>query len=181
MNIQYAILGFLSWKPLAGYDLKKLFAESAFLYWSGNNNQIYRALVSLFEQGLVEYMLEEQDGIPDRKVYSLTPAGEAALDDWLRQPPAGPELRKPFLVQLAWVDRLPPSELETLLESYQAELGLLAQMQTERLRRKRGAPERTWRERLIWDEIQKNLLESYRQEIEWVERLRGKLNELTPG
>ena len=42
MTIKYAILGLLSWKPFSGYDLKKIFVDSASLYWSGNNNQIYR-------------------------------------------------------------------------------------------------------------------------------------------
>ncbi|RPI32756.1 MAG: DUF4180 domain-containing protein, partial [Chloroflexota bacterium] len=42
MDIKFAILGYLSWRPFSGYDLKKLFADSAAFYWSGNNNQIYR-------------------------------------------------------------------------------------------------------------------------------------------
>ena len=40
MTIKYAMLGFLSWRPLAGYDIKKLMVDSPVLYWSGNNNQI---------------------------------------------------------------------------------------------------------------------------------------------
>ena len=43
MSIHHAILGLLSWKPHTGYDLKKVFEDSAFMHWSGNNNQIYRA------------------------------------------------------------------------------------------------------------------------------------------
>jgi hypothetical protein len=33
MSIKYAILGFLSWQPYTGYELKKLFAESDTLSW----------------------------------------------------------------------------------------------------------------------------------------------------
>ena len=44
MIIDYAILGLLSWKPLTGYDVKRVMQDSPFLYWSGNNNQIYKAL-----------------------------------------------------------------------------------------------------------------------------------------
>ena len=53
MNIRYAILGFLSWKPLSGYDLKKMFVESVFIYWSGNNNQIYKELIQLTREEMV--------------------------------------------------------------------------------------------------------------------------------
>ncbi len=47
MQIDYAILGLLSWKPLTGYDVKRVMQDSPFLYWSGNNNQIYKALTKL--------------------------------------------------------------------------------------------------------------------------------------
>jgi hypothetical protein len=42
MSIKHAILGFLSWQPSTGYELKKLFAESDTLSWSGNNNQRWK-------------------------------------------------------------------------------------------------------------------------------------------
>ena len=35
MQIDYAILGLLSWKPLTGYDVKRVMQDSPFLYWSG--------------------------------------------------------------------------------------------------------------------------------------------------
>lgn len=47
MTIEDAILGLLSWRALSGYNMKKLFEESPTLYWSGNNNEVYRALLSL--------------------------------------------------------------------------------------------------------------------------------------
>ncbi|MFZ3110044.1 MAG: hypothetical protein WA234_05080 [Rectinemataceae bacterium] len=46
MSIRYAILGFLSWKPFAGYDLKKLLSNSLSFHWSGNNNQVYGTLLA---------------------------------------------------------------------------------------------------------------------------------------
>ena len=53
MSLTHTILGFLSWKPFTGYELKKLFSETDFIYWSGNNNQIYTTLVKLHKEGLV--------------------------------------------------------------------------------------------------------------------------------
>ncbi len=64
MTIDYAILGLLSWKPLSGYDLKKLFSDSSILYWSGNNNQIYKALIQLHQDGLVSQETQLQESLP---------------------------------------------------------------------------------------------------------------------
>ena len=75
MNIENAILGLLSWKALSGYDLKKIFEDSVTLYWSGNNNEIYRSLLDLRDRGLVACEVQPQESLPARKVYSITPAG----------------------------------------------------------------------------------------------------------
>ncbi len=79
MAIKYAILGLLSWKPLSGYDLKKIMVDSAAFYWSGNNNQIYKTLVQLHEEGLVEIEVRQQENYPPRKEYTITDQGAAAL------------------------------------------------------------------------------------------------------
>ena len=50
MSIKLAILGMLSWKSSTGYELKKIFEDSSFMYWSGNNNQIYKALLNVKRQ-----------------------------------------------------------------------------------------------------------------------------------
>ena len=47
MTINYTILGLLESGDRSGYDLKKVMQELDFLPWSGNNNQIYKALVYL--------------------------------------------------------------------------------------------------------------------------------------
>src|SRR5690349_16087435 len=78
-TISYAVLGFLTAGPRSGYDLKKLFAESDSLHWSGNNNQIYAALVELHREGLADRAIQQPEEGPAKKVYSITPAGEAAL------------------------------------------------------------------------------------------------------
>ena len=41
-------------------------------YWSGNNNQIYKTLVQLHADGLVESEVQQQENYPTRKEYRLT-------------------------------------------------------------------------------------------------------------
>lgn len=169
MSIQYAILGFLSWRPSTGYDLKKLFEESTFMYWSGNNNQIYKSLLSLQEDGLVMNETIHQEGAPSKKVYTITKEGLERLKSWTTTSPEAPEFRKPFLVQLAWSDLLSDQELLKLLSDYEDEVQLQLIMHQENKRRGCPSPNRTTRELLIWNRITDNMISSYQNELDWIQ------------
>ncbi len=175
MSIQHAILGFLSWRPLTGYDLKKLFAESEFFYWSGNSNQIYRTLVQLHKEGLVTREVEHQQSYPDRKVYTLTDEGRAALRAWASSAPERPELRHTFLVQLAWADQLSPQELDALLHAYEGQVRAQLLICQEQERRGEIDPARTEREAYLWRMMAENWIGFYHHELAWVHELRAGL------
>ena len=87
MSLDYAILGFLNYKPMTGYDLKKFFDDSVRHFWHADQSQIYRSLSKLKDNGWVEMEVEEQDDRPDRKVHSITSAGKQALLGWISGPP----------------------------------------------------------------------------------------------
>jgi len=175
MSIKYAVLGFLSWQPLTGYDLKKLFAGSTFFYWSGNSNQIYKTLVQLHQAGLVVNQIEQPESGPARKVYSLTEAGQAELRNWLLSAPESPQLRNSFLVQLAWADQLTSDELDALFAQYEHEVEMQAVMAREQKRRKQINPARTGREAWLWGMIADNWIGFYENELAWVQRMRQQL------
>jgi PadR family transcriptional regulator AphA len=188
MSIEYAILGLLSWRPMTGYDIKKMFAGSAAFYWSGNNNQIYTTLVKLHENGLVTREVEIQEDSPSRKIYSITPKGQAELKNWLFSEPEPPELKNTFLIQLAWADQLSPEELDMLLEKYEAEIQMQVSMLQTQKQQKNIAPSgmvrdayinanlaRTPREAVLWGMIQENWISFYENELKWVRKLRKQL------
>ena len=177
MTIKYAILGFLSWRPLTGYDLKKLFSEAIFIYWSGNNNQIYRTLLELNKEGLVTSEVEHPEVGPSRKVYTITTAGVSELRQWLVSSPELPQLRNSFLIQLAWADQLAPDELDALLDKYEHEVEMQALIYQEEKRRNRIDPARTERERYLWDMISDNWVSFFENELAWVRKLRRELGE----
>ena len=178
MDIQFAILGLLDAQPLSGYDLKKIIAESDLFYWSGNNNQIYNSLVSLHNAGLVSVETFQQESLPPRKVYSITPAGQSELRQWLLTDPEPPEIRDPFLIQLAWADQLHGDELDAILARYAEEMTVQVRMRKERMARPHASPSRTPRERLLWERIEEHQLSRYEQELEWVNRLRQDLKNI---
>ena len=87
MSLDYAILGFLNYKPMTGYDLKKFFDDSVRHFWHADQSQIYRSLAKLKKEDLAEMEVVRQEDRPDRKVYRITAKGQAALRDWLSGPP----------------------------------------------------------------------------------------------
>ena len=176
MSIEYAILGLLSWKPLSGYELKKIIAESDVYYWSGNNNQIYNSLIALHKDGMVTQEVQYQESLPVKKRYTITEKGRAALREWVRSAPELHETRHPFLVQLAWADVLSEDELDALLAQYEEEIAIRLRMHETRsgVRITEG-PNRTPRERFLWEQIIEHQVATYRHELEWVSSLRANL------
>lgn len=171
MSIKYAILGLLSWKPSTGYDLKKIFEESSTMYWSGNNNQIYKALLQLNEEGLVTNEVQHQENSPSKKVYTITETGLKSLNEWVLSMPKVPELRKTFLIQLSWADQLNDDELNTLLMNYENEIKMQIVLHQEKKRRGNFSPNRTSRETYLWSMITDNIISSFESELNWVQKL----------
>ena len=185
MLIEYTILGLLSLQPMTGYDIKKIFAGSTALYWSGNNNQIYTTLVLLHKNGLVSREIEHQEDSPSRKIYSITTKGQVELKKWLLSEPELPQLKNSFLIQLAWADQLDPDELDVLLEKYEAEILMQLSMLQVQAKQKNISPSgipraayinpvlaRTPREVMLWNMIQENWISFYQNELNWVRNLR---------
>ncbi|KPU43564.1 transcriptional regulator PadR-like family protein [Oxobacter pfennigii] len=173
MSIKYAILGILSCGPMTGYDLKKIIQDSPFMHWSGNNNQIYKSLVELLNEGLLTNEVHHQESTPSKKVYTITREGLDELKEWVKSSNEAPEFKKTFLVQLAWSEQLSNDELNTLLTQYEYELKMQILSQQEMRRRGIFSPKRSKREELIWDMIYENIISSYENELKWVKNLRG--------
>ncbi|MDJ0752902.1 MAG: PadR family transcriptional regulator [Ardenticatenaceae bacterium] len=175
MSINYVILGYLSWRPMTGYDIKKIIADAETLPWSANNNQIYRALIKLHQDGWVTKTIENQVGAPDRHVYAVTPAGLEALKDWVVTTPDPPQSKKPFLDQLMWADCLDAAEMDQLLEAYIEAVGEKLFFLRVQADEKPNMPERTPRETYLWEMIHKNWIAHFELELKWVRQMREEL------
>ncbi len=117
MSLQHAILGFLSYQPLSGYDLKKAFDRSVQYFWPANQSQIYRTLASLKVKGLIEQeVIERQDRL-DLKLYHITTAGREELHRWLSTPFRKSEARDPFQIQIYFAGEISDEELLNLLKN----------------------------------------------------------------
>lgn len=172
MTLKHVILGFLTDAPSTGYDLKKKFAESQVFHWSGNNNQIYKALVELHDEALVTVELQPQGSKPPRKVYTITDAGRSVLRHWLLSTAELPHYRNDLLIRLTWAGQLTPAEVDTMLEAYAEDVRLHIQMLHEQARRDRAAsPPNDFKQ-----QVADRWLGIYQQELAWVLALRQELS-----
>ena len=94
------VLGFLrAAGPSTPYDLKQMHAVSVGHFWSIPHSQLYAEPERLAKAGLVSE--QREDGGRRRRRFTITPAGEAALDAWLADPRAPtPELRDVALIKV---------------------------------------------------------------------------------
>ncbi|MDP2792435.1 MAG: helix-turn-helix transcriptional regulator [Rectinemataceae bacterium] len=178
MSIRYALLGFLSWKSFAGYDLKKLLSNSLSFHWSGNNNQVYGTLIQLHKEGAVSIEVQQQEKLPARKVYTITDKGRDEIRAWLNSPAELPFARSDFSTRLAWAFSLPDRELLAILDEYEANLEAQVLMYKEKIRRSEtspggdASPARDEREVLLWRSIQEHAAGFYEFELDWLKNTR---------
>jgi DNA-binding PadR family transcriptional regulator len=90
-TLEYIILGFLAIKPHSGYDIITNFDVGIYRA-SASAGSIYPVLKRLETLGLITSVLESVYETRPRKMYSLLPPGESALDEWLRREPTMQEV-----------------------------------------------------------------------------------------
>ena len=83
MSLKHVILVVLKKGQSTGYEINQTFAGPLGIYWHTSHQAVYRALASLSNDGWVRFREKTQDGKPDKKIYSITPKGEKALNIWL--------------------------------------------------------------------------------------------------
>jgi PadR family transcriptional regulator AphA len=106
MDVKTVCLGFLTFGEASGYDIKKHFEASFDHFFSTGFGSIYPALAALAEEGLASCTSVPQAGRPDRKVYRITPAGEAALRETLATCEPAHKVRSELLAVLYFSELL---------------------------------------------------------------------------
>ena len=84
----HAILGLLAIRPWSTYELAKQMRRTMAYVWPRAESNLYAEPKRLAEAGLLD-VDTEHTGRRARTIYSLTPKGRQALDEWLDKP-AGP-------------------------------------------------------------------------------------------
>lgn len=82
----------------SGYDLLKLVQQAIAHVWSPARSGLYAVLPRLARDGLAAHRTLTQSTRPDKQLYTVTPAGRAALDQWLET--VEPGARETFFLKL---------------------------------------------------------------------------------
>ena len=86
MALRDAVLAALLDSEASGYDLAKGFDASVANFWMATPQQLYRELDRLAADGLIEARVVEQERRPNKRMFTLTDAGRAAVHAELRKP-----------------------------------------------------------------------------------------------
>ncbi len=171
MSLRHALLGFLSYMPQTGYELKNVFDVSVRHFWPADQSQIYRTLGQMYDEELVSLELVKQQERPDRKVYSITEAGRAELHRWLTSGPPMQEARSAPLIQVFFAGGLDNEEalaifrtgahmMRMVLEGYTGVTQVIEQV-SQRMATERDA--------FFWALTLESGLVSARAQLEWME------------
>lgn len=99
-TLGYAILSLLARFPLSGYDIaREMRRPKSFFFGHAHVSQIYPELSHLERDKLVTSLIIEQQGKPDKKVYTISPAGLQELQRWVVSPTLLLEGRSEFLIK----------------------------------------------------------------------------------
>ncbi|MBF6064766.1 PadR family transcriptional regulator [Nocardia terpenica] len=86
MALEHALLVSLTERAGSGYELARRFDKSIGFFWNATHQQIYRVLKRMEERHWVAGEAVAQEGRPDKKVYTVSPAGRAELARWIGEP-----------------------------------------------------------------------------------------------
>jgi DNA-binding PadR family transcriptional regulator len=103
LALEHILLGCVSQRPMYGYDLHRVINQAAGigLLWQVKQSQLYALLEKLEAGELLQSNLAPGEGYLTRKEYSLTPAGRAAFEEWVRSPVLHTrDIRQEFLARL---------------------------------------------------------------------------------
>lgn len=162
------MLSILRSGPMHGYELKRRVQRPSSVPLS--NNSLYPALRRFEAAGLVTSAVEEQQGKPDRTVYSLTDAGRRHLTELLSTLPL--ELandEEEFLVRVSFFGEIAPANRRAILAARLAAVDAAIAQVGDLLDPSSASVSREWRALTMG-----KVLERLHDERAWISELEQK-------
>lgn len=140
-----SLLGVLSLEPMSGYEMRRMMEQSTANFWSESFGQIYPALKSMLEDGLVAVVPSaDEDGHPAKKVYRITERGRVHLHAWLGAPVRHYPRRHELLLKIFFSAEAEPGQVRAHIRQwrsdYQADLARYRQIERELPQHSAGHP-----------------------------------------
>jgi DNA-binding PadR family transcriptional regulator len=164
----YLILGVLALRDTSAYDLVEQFGKGVAELWPRADRHLYHVPKKLVELGLITSRSETSAGRRKRTVYSITPAGRAALAEWegTRIQPSAMEFEGMVRLLLADQGKLDDlrATLRTMIEQAGARRDLFAAHARYALDTDGGTePERVH----VFALVNRYMIQHFDLEVEW--------------
>ncbi len=124
--MEFVILGLLLLRARTMYEIKHVFEATLALFYSASFGSISTAIGKLLEKGWIAVQ-EQVDNGRNKKIYTITPAGTAAFQEWLNSHIPSEKVKEPALTRMFFMGFLDPAQRIAVLEAHVATLaGLYA-------------------------------------------------------
>jgi DNA-binding PadR family transcriptional regulator len=144
MNVRTICLAILYDAEATGYEIRKLSTEGEYCYFvDASYGAIYPALQKLETDRLVTSRVEQQDGKPAKKIYSITETGRREFINSLFEQLGEDEYRSEFLLFARFASELPQSLVQVRLRERLASLDA-AIGELDRLKSNHSQPADRW-------------------------------------
>lgn len=175
-----SLLGLLSLEPMSGYEMRKMMEKATSNFWAESFGQIYPALKSMLEDGLIEIAPSADDeGHPAKKVYRITERGRQHLQAWLGAPVRHYPRRHELLLKLFFSFQAAPEQalahIAAWRSDYQADLAKYQQITRDLPRMRAGHPGLPFFQLVV----RYGLLEA-EMVLRWCDEAEERLAQLTP-
>lgn len=97
---KYVMLGLLNFKPMTGYELKKVIEQSIGFFWYESNGNIYPVLKNLEKEGFIRKETVIQDGKPNKNIFWITKEGRVEFQKWLPEAPTQMNVKNELLLKV---------------------------------------------------------------------------------
>lgn len=123
MNVRTLCLAILHDDEATGYEIRKQSTEGDYSYFvDASFGSIYPALAKLEADGMVSSAVQQQDGRPAKKIYSITELGRTTFLDSLFEDLGDDVFKSEFLLFARFAANLPKTLVETRLNERLAAL-----------------------------------------------------------
>lgn len=174
MSVRNALLGLLDQRPRHGYDLTSAFQAmvGGRENWDLKPAQVYTTLSRLQESGLVAVESLEQDGGPEKTIYTITEEGRAELRAWLSSPVRAAHQRDEFFLKLMLA--LATQEVEPRKVIYTQRASLYQELHALTTQRTNADPRSELAYILLMDQAIMHL----EADLRWLDMIEARLDEM---
>ncbi|MEW2355429.1 PadR family transcriptional regulator [Spirillospora sp. NPDC029432] len=116
MALRHAVLAALLDGEYSGYQLAKIFDIAVSNFWHAVPQQLYTELTRLEKEGLIAGRQVIQHDRPNKRVFTVTPAGLEELERFATLPAKPGIIREDLLVMLQVVEHVPAEDVIAQLE-----------------------------------------------------------------